>query len=173
MVPTNGAQHSCSWPSMHAPLPHPPLATAHATDPPPRHVFHHSCAGASSPSLVGRTHVKERERDTEWDSWESAAALLEWPFLVATSFSTSFFSWPANVAARGRTESAHRERRVRKKVSKKAHEKSFVKSSSQLNRFPCACLLLLFRLLLLLLQLLLLIRLQFVAVLTVLAVSKQ
>lgn len=126
-----GPSTAAVGPQCMPPFPHPPLATAHATDPPPRHVFHHSCAGASSPSLVGRTHVKERERDTEWDSWESAAALLEWPFLVATSFSTSFFSWPANVAARGRTESAHIEKEWERKCRRKHTSKAL--SKAQVN----------------------------------------
>lgn len=56
------------------------------------------------------------------------ALLLEWPFLVAASFLTSFFSWPANVAARGRTESAHKEKREKESVEESTREKLCIKA---------------------------------------------
>lgn len=134
VVPTNGAQRSYSWPSVHAHLPPPPTSNCprHWPTTPPR----------ISPQLRRRiesvfswAHARQRERESgrmvKWDSWESAAALLEWPFLVATSFSTSFFSWPANVAARGRTESAHIEKEWERKCRRKHTRKAL--SKAQVN----------------------------------------
>lgn len=128
VCPKLTVSRSCSWrPSVHA-------KCAHQSPPRPHSPLYFTTAAQPQQGThvaSERVFVKERKRGGV--SGERSAV---WPFLVATS--NFVFSWPANVAARGRTDSERngtgeraraRERKCRRKHTKKKLRKSVKKSS--------------------------------------------